>query len=77
MANADIAEQQGCIRREDILEYAGYGEAYGWHISDLQIYDEPKELSAFGISRPPQSWMYVHKPKGEQEHEMQSLRCRI
>ena len=45
---------------------ANGASSQSWHISDLQIYDEPKELSAFGISRPPQSWMYVHKPKGGQ-----------
>ena len=33
MANADIAEQQSCI--------------YGWHISSLRIYDQPRELSEF------------------------------
>lgn len=48
---------------------------YGWHISDLVIYDEPKELSEFHyasvlhtncfgkhtkrVTRPPQSWCYV------------------
>ena len=31
-----------------IMDYLGNGEAgYGWHISDLVIYDEPKELSEF------------------------------
>ena len=48
MANADIAEQQGKIKREDLLKYANGKELYGWHISDLKIYDEPKELRKFG-----------------------------
>lgn len=48
MANADIAEQQGCIRREQLFEYANGAELYGWHISELKIYnDQPKELSEF------------------------------
>ena len=47
MANADIAEQQGCIKREWLLEYAGDKELYGWHISDLVIYDKPRELGEF------------------------------
>ena len=68
MANADIAEQQGCIKREKLLEYANGKELYGWHISDLVIYDKPKELSEFiverypclaRLKRPPQSWCYV------------------
>lgn len=47
MANADIAEQQGKIKREDLFKYANSKELYGWHISDLKIYDKPKELSEF------------------------------
>lgn len=47
MANADIAEQQGKIKREELIKYANGKEVYGWHISDLKIYDEPKELSKF------------------------------
>lgn len=47
MANADIAEQQGYIKREELLKYAGEKEIYGWHISDLVIYDNPKELGDF------------------------------
>lgn len=47
MANADIAEQQGRIKREKLLEYSNGKQLYGWHISDLVIYDKPKELSEF------------------------------
>lgn len=47
MANADIAEQRGCIKREKLLEYANGKELYGWHISNLVIYDKPKALSEF------------------------------
>ena len=49
MANADLAEQMGCIRREKILEYSGGKEVFGWHISDLVIYDNPKKLSEFYV----------------------------
>lgn len=31
----------------DIEKYANGGDVYGWHISDLKIYDKPKELSEF------------------------------
>lgn len=50
MANADIAEQQSCVRREDIyFKYSEEGKhyIYGWHIADLLIYDQPRELSEF------------------------------
>lgn len=32
---------------------------YGWHISQLVIYDTPKGLSEFNITKAPQSWRYV------------------
>lgn len=59
MANADIAEQRGCIRREQLFEYANGSELYGWHITDMKVYNKPKSLSEFGLTRPPQSWRYV------------------
>lgn len=72
MSNADIAEKQGCIKREKLLQYSNGKELYGWHISNLKIYDTPKELNFFvglrktkfgyepvEIKRPPQSWCYV------------------
>lgn len=49
MANADLAEQMSCVRREKIREYSGGKEVFGWHISELVIYDEPKELSEFYV----------------------------
>lgn len=36
-----------CLDREDINIYAKGKTLYGWHISDLKIYDKPKELSDF------------------------------
>lgn len=31
----------------DIEKYANGGEVYGWHISDLKLYEEPKDISEF------------------------------
>ena len=31
----------------DLLEYADEKTIYGWHISDLKIYDKPRKLSEF------------------------------
>lgn len=44
MANADIAEYESCVSREDILKYSNGKEVFGWHISDLVIYDKPREV---------------------------------
>lgn len=38
---------QSCIHPEDFEEYAADEWLYGWHISKLVIYDEPRELSEF------------------------------
>lgn len=49
MSNADLAEEMSCVPREDILKYSNGKEVFGWHISDLVIYDKPKELREFCI----------------------------
>lgn len=49
MANADIAENRSIVRREKIFEYSGGKEVYGWNISDLVIYEEPRPLTDFAV----------------------------
>lgn len=41
--------KQSCVSWEEMRKYIGAGikEFYGWHISDLVIYDKPKKLSCF------------------------------
>ena len=39
-----------CLTKDEIMNYGKWKTLYGWHISDLKIYDKPKELSEF--SRP-------------------------
>lgn len=39
-------EQQACLTREEIVRYLK-GVGCGWHISDLKIYDAPRELGEF------------------------------
>lgn len=73
----DDVEKQACLTREEIVNYLK-GTGYGWHISDLLIYDQPRELSEFtglrntrfgaapyDIKRPPQSWYYVEEWEGK------------
>lgn len=37
-----------CLTDKEIMDYLGNGnQGYGWHISNLVTYDEPKELSEF------------------------------
>lgn len=37
-----------CLTDKQIMDYLGNGKTgYGWHISELVVYDKPKELSEF------------------------------
>ncbi len=36
-----------CLTNDDLNAYGGLKTLYGWHISDLKIYDKPKELKDF------------------------------
>lgn len=68
----DYINKESCLSRDDFVKYAGVKMTYGWHILNLVIYNEPKELSEFRhcgmnyhfnpiINKPPQSWCYVQK----------------
>lgn len=39
--------EEACLTEEEIDAYLGGNPGFGWHISDLKIYDKPKEISAF------------------------------
>lgn len=83
-----------CLTVQQVKDYAGWKsgmsyadlkDLYGWHISDLKIYDNPRELRPFTgllntrfgvrpveVQRPPQSWCYVRELEevhNEQEGE--------
>lgn len=68
--------KETCLTTEEFCNYLGENAGYGWHISDLRIYDAPRELSEFtglrdmrfgaapyDIKRAPQSWCYVEAMK--------------
>ena len=42
--------QSTCLSHDEIIKYADGKRLYYWHISDLVIYDKPKELCEFLIS---------------------------
>lgn len=61
-----------CLSKNEIEKYLDGKKGYAWHISELVIYDKPKELSEFEglrktkfgyelveIKRAPQSWCYA------------------
>lgn len=42
--------RQSCLDYDDMVSYFGNKDGYGWHISDLKIYDKPRGLSEFSRS---------------------------
>lgn len=68
-----------CMSESDVVAYSAGTPLYGWHISNLKIYDTPLNIAAFRkpelptglryeedvIKRPPQSWCYVEELKHE------------
>ena len=42
--------RQSCLYYDDMVSYFGNKDGFGWHISNLTLYDKPRELSEF--SRP-------------------------
>jgi predicted transcriptional regulator len=57
---------QMCLTIDEVKQYLkDKNLGYNWHISDLQIYDKPRELNEFGLTRPFQSWGYVEEYDGK------------
>ncbi len=46
-SSAQTLIQAACLTEKELKAYLGNDYGYGWHISDLKIYDKPKELSEF------------------------------
>ena len=54
-----IEQEMMCLNHSDLIRYGKGEPLYGWHISDLKIYDKPLSLSELGVNHPPQSYMFV------------------
>ena len=46
-----------CLSEQEVCDYLGFNGGYGWHISDLKIYDEPKPIMQF-YKPCPIEWKY-------------------
>lgn len=53
--------KETCLTREELKEYGKRKPLYGWHISNLKIYDKPKELGEFRV---PCKFAYSNYEKG-------------
>lgn len=45
--NMDAVAKYARMKPNEIINYIGSKPAYGWHISNLVIYDKPKDLKKF------------------------------
>lgn len=44
---SDYTQNQSCLSYDKLYDYANGKPIFAWHISDLVIYDKPKELKEF------------------------------
>ena len=47
VSNIENLHEASCVNFEEMFDYIADGFGYAWHISNLVIYDKPKELSEF------------------------------
>ena len=45
----DYGKEFDCLSFEELTSYLNGKNGYGWHITDLIVYDEPRELSEFYV----------------------------
>ncbi len=66
--------KMSCLTPTELIEYVGSATGYGWHISDLVIYDDPKELSEFHKVGYQEAKDYVYGWSAEEEKSWQISR---
>jgi len=68
-----------CLSEENLHKYAGIEPLYFWHISNLEIYDKPKELGEFkreGFMTEEQ-WLYALYPNTHCHYEAWAKRFEL
>lgn len=64
--SAKIFSDKACISNDEIQGYASGKMLYAWKVSDVVDYSKMwpyKNISEFGIERPPQSWCYAKEAR--------------
>lgn len=47
--DTSIYEPKTCLTGEEICKYLNYEDGYGWHITELKLFDKPRELCEFCV----------------------------
>lgn len=50
-----------CLKEEELNSYLKGELGYAWRIDDLVIFEKPKELRDFNLTKAPQSYCYVER----------------
>ena len=70
--------QQSCLTYYQLHRYAYHDKLYGWHISDLKVYDKPKNLCEFFYPCEKQKYPYCfdceHGLQKGEERPMDGMR---
>ena len=66
-----------CLTNDDLNAYGGLKTIYGWHISDLKIYDKPKELSEFANALSNRDIRCKHIEKRQTVNGRQYMKCTL
>lgn len=53
--------RQACLSEEDLKTYAKGKNCFAWHISDLKIYEKPKEIGNFKVRVTNETWSFTRK----------------
>ena len=69
-----ILSRHSCLTTEEVYKYGKGRKLWGWHITDVKMYDEPLSIDEFYVrkesqicswmeklTRAPQSWCYVEE----------------
>jgi predicted transcriptional regulator len=68
--NLNLMSRLSCVSKDELYEYSNGKQLYGWRITDLVIYDKPKELWNFkkeciGYVRNDEDWCLETCPEYE------------
>lgn len=62
--NTDYGNEEilknACLTKQELDDYVGKRKFFAWHIDKLEIFDKPKELSEFGLTKAPQKCVWVY-----------------
>ena len=58
--NGKTVNKSGISREFFFKYYSGRNRAVAYKLTNLNIFEDPKKLEDYGVSTPPQSYVYVH-----------------